>query len=224
MEPQWSPCKAFSLTDIETIVVWSVSFSIIWQRHWERIGKILSSNCKHVLKVGVNIKGFACMKFLFSYTRQVLDGFVNYLLKRILILGEVFIQQDKWLDCITIVNWRELPILLNSNWNCQENIESVFWGKKFKIHNSWFPKLCLHFFFVNGFTLVKNGLVEEWTCLLLPTETVKKIVNLFVKKLRRVDFQSCDIRSFCEGVLCWSVMGDSYLIQTAFTCLWMQLH
>lgn len=51
MEPQWSPCKAFSLTDIETIVVWSVSFSIIWQRHWERIGKILSSNCKHVLKV-----------------------------------------------------------------------------------------------------------------------------------------------------------------------------
>lgn len=25
--------------------------SIIWQRHWERIGKILSSNCKHVLKV-----------------------------------------------------------------------------------------------------------------------------------------------------------------------------
>lgn len=51
MEPQWSPCKAFSLTYIETIVVWSVSFSIIWQRHWERIGKILSSNCKHVLKV-----------------------------------------------------------------------------------------------------------------------------------------------------------------------------
>lgn len=51
MEPQWSPCKDFSLTDIETIVVWSVSFSIIWQRHWERIGKILSSNCKHVLKV-----------------------------------------------------------------------------------------------------------------------------------------------------------------------------
>lgn len=51
MEPQWSPCKAFSLTDIETIVVWSVSFSIIWQRHWERIGKILSSNCKHVLRI-----------------------------------------------------------------------------------------------------------------------------------------------------------------------------
>lgn len=95
----------------------------------------------------VNIKGFACMKFLFSYTRQVLDGFVNYLLKRILILGEVFIQQDKWLDCITIVNWRELPILLNSNWNCQENIESVFVGeKKIKIHKSWFPKLCLHYF------------------------------------------------------------------------------
>lgn len=90
MEPQWSPCKAFSLTDIETIVVWSVSFSIIWQRHWERIGKILSSNCKHVLKVGVNIKGFACMKFLFSYTRQVLDGFVNYLLKEDLDFGRSF--------------------------------------------------------------------------------------------------------------------------------------
>lgn len=124
----------------------------------------------------------------------------------------------------TSVKRRELPILLNSNWNCQENIESVFWGKKFKIHKSWFPKLCLHFFFVNGFTFVKNGLVEEWTSLMLPTETVKKIVNLFVKKLRRVDFQSCDSRSLCEGVLCSSVMGDSYLIQTAFTCLWMQLH
>lgn len=51
---EWSPSEAhakLSLTDIETIVVWSVSFSIIWQRHWERIGKILSSNCKHVLKV-----------------------------------------------------------------------------------------------------------------------------------------------------------------------------
>lgn len=29
----------------------SVSFSIIWHRHWERIGKILSSECKQVLKV-----------------------------------------------------------------------------------------------------------------------------------------------------------------------------
>lgn len=150
-------------------------------------------------RFGVNIKGFACMKFLFSYTRQVLDGFVNYLLKRILILGEVFIQKDKWLDCITIVNWRELPILLNSNWNCQENIESVFWGKKFKIHKSWFPKLCLHFFFVNGFTLVKHGLVEEWTCLLLPTETVKKIVNLLMQKTQESWFPKLWYQIFLWG-------------------------
>lgn len=147
MEPQWSPCKAFSLTDIETIVVWSVSFRSFDRGTERELERSYLPIVNMFWRFGVNIKGFACMKFLFSYTRQVLDGFVNYLLKRILILGEVFIQQDKWLDCITIVNWRELPILLNSNWNCQENIESVFWGKKFKIHKSWFPKLCLHFFF-----------------------------------------------------------------------------
>lgn len=147
MEPQWSPCKAFSLTDIETIVVWSVSFRSFDRGTERELERSYLPIVNMFWRFGVNIKGFACIKFLFSYTRQVLDGFVNYLLKRILILGEVFIQQDKWLDCITIVNWRELPILLNSNWNCQENIESVFvGGKKIKIHKSWFPKLCLHYF------------------------------------------------------------------------------
>lgn len=224
MEPQWSPCKAFSLTDIETIVVWSVSFSIIWQRHWERIGKILSSNCKHVLKVRGEYQRI-CLHEVFIQLYKTGAGWICQLsIKEDLDFGRSFHSTRQVARLYNYCQLERLPILLNSNWNCQENIESVFWGKKFKIHKSWFPKLCLHFFFVNGFTLVKNGLVEEWTCLLLPTETVKKIVNLFMKKLRRVDFQSCDSRSFCEGVLCWSVMGDSYLIQTAFTCLWMQLH
>lgn len=147
----------------------------------------------------VNIKGFACMKFLFSYTRQVLDGFVNYLLKRILILGEVFIQQDKWLDCITIVNWRELPILLNSNWNCQENIESVFWGKKFKIHKSWFPKLCLHFFcqwFYSCQKWLGRGMnmsfASNWNC----QENSESVQELISKAV----IADLSVRGCCVGV------------------------
>lgn len=73
----------------------SVSFSIIWHRHWERIGKILSSECKQVLKVRGESKASPVCSFLFHYTRQVLDGFVNCLLKWILILEEVFIPQYK---------------------------------------------------------------------------------------------------------------------------------
>lgn len=75
MEPQWSPCKAFSLTDIETIVVWSVSFSIIWQRHWERIGKILSSNCKHVLKVRGEYQRF-CLHEVFIQLYKTGAGWI----------------------------------------------------------------------------------------------------------------------------------------------------
>lgn len=72
----------------------------------------------------------------------------------------------------TSVKRRELPILLNSNWNCQKNIESVFvGGKKIKIHRSWFPKLCLHFFcrwFYSCQTWLGRGMnfsrASNWNC------------------------------------------------------------
>lgn len=106
MEPQWSPCKAFSLTDIETIVVWSVSFSIIWQRHWERIGKILSSNCKHVLKVQGEYQRI-CLHEVFIQLYKTGAGWICQLsMKEDLDFRRSFhsTRQDKWLDCITIVN------------------------------------------------------------------------------------------------------------------------
>lgn len=192
---------------------------IIWQRHWERIGKILSSNCKHVLKVRGEYQRI-CLHEVFIQLYKTGAGWICQLsIKEDLDFGRSF---HSTRQVARLYNYCQLERTSNLA-KFQLKLPRKYWicvlGEKFKIHKSWFPKLCLRFFFVNGFTLVKNGLVEEWTCLLLPTETVKKIVNLFMKKLRRVDFQSCDIRSFCEGVLCWSVMGDSYLIQTAFTCL-----
>lgn len=71
----------------------------------------------------------------------------------------------------TSVKRRELPILLNSNWNCQENIESVFWGEKFKIHEL-ISKVVSAFFFCQWFyscqTWLGRGMnmsfASNWNC------------------------------------------------------------
>lgn len=143
MEPQWSPCKDFSLTDIETIVVWSVSFSIIWQRHWERIGKILSSNCKHVLKVRGEYQRI-CLHEVFIQLYKTGAGWICQLsIKEDLDFGRSF---HSTRQVARLYNYCQLERTSNLA-KFQLKLPRKYWicvcgGKK----NQRFPKLCLHYF------------------------------------------------------------------------------